>query len=101
MTGRWPYGELDHINGEKADNRFANLREATHSQNCHNIRRRPKTNTTGFKGVTYFARCRTFRAKIHVDGRYLSLGYFATAEEAHAAYCAAATEHFGEFASIA
>lgn len=50
MTGEWPPGEIDHINGDKQDNRFSNLRICTHQQNNHNqaIRR---NNTSGVKGV--------------------------------------------------
>lgn len=89
------YGEvaqnLDHINGDPADNRIANLRKASIHQNNQN-RRMKKTNVVGMKGVS--KRRDKFMAKI--AGKYL--GLFSTPEEAAAAYAAAAVEKFGEFA---
>jgi hypothetical protein len=49
-TEQWPRFDIDHINGERADNRICNLREASRSENCHNAKFR-KTTQTGFKGV--------------------------------------------------
>lgn len=90
----WPSGQLDHVNGIKDDNRIANLREATVTENQQNARIR-KDNTTGFKGV--FAFQGKYRTQIKINGRQTYLGQFDTAEEAHAAYCKAAKEKFGEF----
>lgn len=95
VYGEWPEGELDHINGDSLDNRIANLRLATTSQNQAN-RRINQNNASGFKGVCKL-RAR-FRAKITREGQARHLGTFDTPEEAHAAYAAAAREHFGEFA---
>ena len=52
MTGQEPPRCIDHINGDGCDNRWANIREATAKQNCHN-RAMPVTNTSGYKGVTF------------------------------------------------
>lgn len=93
MTGEWPASEIDHVNRHRDDNRWSNLRLATTSQN-HGNKPRQRNNKIGLKGVVlrkgryYVATCR----KIH-------LGYFSTPQEAHAAYCKAASEAFGEFAS--
>lgn len=94
------YGRLvDHANGNTMDNRRRNLRICTSSQNVMNSSIR-KDNSTGFKGVGRKSRLKTkpFYAKIKVDKRDVWLGYFATAEEAHKAYCEAAEKYFGEFA---
>ena len=98
--GRWPEGQIDHINGQRDDNRAANLREATHAENGRNAKR-PAHNTSGYKGVSWHKLHRTWRATIKVDQRAVHLGYFATREEAHAAYIAAAQRHHGEFARAA
>ncbi len=97
MTGAWPENEIDHMNLDRADNRFENLREATHSQNMANGRRR-SNNTSGLKGAHWRKRNRRWQAQIRVAGRKKHLGYFDTPEEANAAYREAATQHFGKFA---
>ncbi len=96
-SGRWPENQIDHINGDKTDNRIANLREATHAENLQNSRR-PSRNTSGFKGVCFDRSRGKWMARIHADGRDRMLGRFDTPEEAHAAYRAAAEKHHGEFA---
>lgn len=88
---------VDHINGDKLDNRRCNLRIATPSQNARNSKR-PNSNTTGYKGTRFLVRTQRFSAQIKVEGKLHHLGYFDTAEEAHAAYCAKATELSGEYA---
>jgi len=94
--GEWPNGDLDHINCDRADNRISNLREATRSQNQANMRR-PRHNTSGFKGASFHQRKGKWQAIIQKDGKTLYLGLFPTAADAHAAYCAAAQELHGEF----
>lgn len=98
MTGEWPSREIDHINGIRNDNRWINLREASSSQNKANAALSAK-NTSGLKGVGLHRG--KWRAVIRVDKRLILLGYFATPEEAHVAYCDAAKAHFGEFARFA
>jgi hypothetical protein len=97
MFGAFPCGHLDHINGDRGDNRIANLRECTRSQNQSN-RARQSNNTSGFKGVVlhqgkWMARV-TYRGKTH----YFS--GFDTAQEAAAAYDIAAVKIHGRFAKI-
>lgn len=90
---------VDHINGNPLDNRRANLRVCLRSQNSGNYRK-PKTNTSGFKGVTA-AKPSGWKAQIRTDGRLMKhLGVFKTAAEAARAYDRAATEKFGEFAKL-
>lgn len=84
MTGEWPADEIDHINGSRSDNRWANLRAADRSLNQQNERIARSTSVTGLLGA--HRRHGTFRASIVVDGRKKELGAFGTAEEAHAAY---------------
>lgn len=96
VHGEWP-DEIDHINGEAADNRLCNLRIATRSQNNGNTRL-PSHNTSGYKGVSFYKQTNRWQAYIKKDGQRYHLGFFATAEEAAAAYDRAAVEFFGEFA---
>lgn len=90
MTGSWPKEQIDHKNGNRADNSFANLREATQAVNSQNQRRARSDNKAGLLGV--FHRYHTknsgerFLAMISVDGRLKRIGLFPSAEEAHAAY---------------
>jgi hypothetical protein len=94
VTKQWPAEEIDHINNIREDDRFVNLRQATRRQQTMN-RRAHKDNGSGKKGVR---RVRgKFRARIMIDGKLRHIGMYASAEEAHAAYCEAAREAFGEF----
>lgn len=95
-TGETPQ-EVDHHDGDKQNNRFRNLRPATSSLNKYNIPLK-SNNTSGFKGVHYCKSKRRFTAQINVDGKYIHLGRFKTAEEAARVYDAAAIEAVGEFA---
>lgn len=88
---------IDHINGDGLDNRRANLRFASPKENSWN-QRLPVNNSSGFKGVSWYARARKWTAQIRVDGKHKCLGYFREAEAAHAAYCQAAEKYFGEYA---
>lgn len=86
---------VDHINGIKADNRIANLRLATPTQNQQN-----KAGCgTYAKGVTWRDRqSKPWQAKIRVNGVRIHLGSFATHDEAAEAYQLACVEYHGEFA---
>lgn len=95
--GELPDGMIDHINGDPSDNRIANLRVATNAENARNGKRR-STNTSGYKGVHWRKVEKRWCAKITVDGKRIQIGQFSTAEEAHAAYVAAAHKFHGEFA---
>ncbi len=90
-------GELcDHINGNTLDNRRANLRLATYSQNLRN-QKRARHNTSGYKGVGWHKASGKWRAYIQFNGKHISLGYFDTPESAYEAYKKGALEYFGEF----
>jgi hypothetical protein len=96
--GVWPPNEIDHINGKRDDNRLCNLRLATKNENMWNLTER-QTNRTGLKGVTWCRREKRFLAQITQFRKHRHLGYFATPEEAHAAYVKAAQQLHGEFAN--
>jgi hypothetical protein len=91
--GAWPRWDIDHINGDKSDNRLSNLRDVPHVDNQRNMRRH-SSNTTGANGVGWHKRDNRFRAYIEVLGKQQHLGNFKTLDEAIAAR-AAATLSFG------
>lgn len=88
---------IDHASGDKLDARRENLRRCTHAENMRNSRVR-KNNKLGIKGVYYDSRKGKFRAAIRLDGRKTWLGLHSTAEQAKAAYDAAAKLLHGAFA---
>jgi hypothetical protein len=96
MTGNDPTGlEIDHINGDKSDNRFSNLRMATCQQNRVNCGL-SANNTSGYKGVT--KNRKAWITSIMKDRQYVYIGSFETPEEAAKAYDAKAVELFGDYA---
>lgn len=98
MTGQQPV-EIDHIDGDRSNNRWTNLRDCTRAQNCRNRRGRLVRRTALKKGVHPSGSFR-FAALIGVNGRVLRLGTFETEAEAYAAYCDAARRYHGEFARL-
>lgn len=91
--------EVDHINGDKLDNRKANLRLVTRQQNSFNTGPR-KGSKSQFKGVGWFSRDRKWRARIMLNGKEIHLGLFEREIDAAEAYNSAALEFFGEFARL-
>jgi hypothetical protein len=89
--------KIDHKNRNGLDNRRQNLRAVTHSMNLMNSIGRPLVRKSRFKGVS--VRCQvgqgTYRATIHVFGKQIHLGYFASEELAARAYDRAALIYFG------
>jgi hypothetical protein len=73
---------IDHINGDKADNRRSNLKEATNLENCKKRRHIYKHNTSGQKGVSWHKKMKKWTANIRVNYELIWLGSFDTIEEA-------------------
>jgi hypothetical protein len=88
---------IDHIDGDSTNNRIENLRPATQSQNVANSALSSK-NTSGFKGVTYLKGSGKWKAQLMKDMKHISLGSYATKEEAYEAYKIGAKKYFGDFA---
>lgn len=83
--GAWPAGTIDHINGDRADNRLANLRDVPHAINMQNIRKPTAANKSGVLGVYWSERRQGWMAAISVDGKKKDAGPFKTMERAVAA----------------
>lgn len=96
--GAWPPDDLDvdHIDGDKGNNRIANLRLATRAENCWNSKSR-KGASSSAKGVSKASKNR-WSAAICTNGVKVQLGSFGTEEEAAEAYKLAASKMHGEFA---
>lgn len=98
QTGCLPKACVDHINRDRADDRWVNLREASRAENARNSGRR--TERYAFKGIKRVSRCKQPRweARIRVAGKYKHLGVFQSPELAAHAYDQAARQHHGSFA---
>lgn len=90
--GAWPAKNIDHIDGDKLNNRIANLRDCAQAVNVENIRKVRSDNTSGYTGVLWRADKKRWCAVIQVGGKRKRLGGYDTPEQAHEAYLAAKRE---------
>ena len=88
VYGRWPKGQIDHINRNRTDNRICNLREVSHKQNNQN-RSKAGNNTSGHTGVVWHKQRSKWQATIKHNQKNVSLGLFTNLEDAVAARKAA------------
>ena len=96
-NGRWPIGEIDHINCVRSDNRPENLRESTRRQNSNN-RLTSRNNTSGHKGICWDKQTGKWRARIYTSAGIINLGRHEDLELAAFIYQCAAEKYHGEFA---
>ena len=94
-----PGYDVDHISGDRMDNRRANLRICTHQQNMCNQKMR-NTNSSGYMGVSYLKCARAFEAYVHCRGKKHHLGLHKNPEEAAHARDRGAKRLFGEYARL-
>jgi hypothetical protein len=94
-----PPSLIDHINGDKSDNRITNLRSANYAQNKANSGLQ-RNNTSGFKGVTWNKASEGWQAQFKTNKKCHYLGIFDTPEEANAAYETALKHHLGTFERV-
>ena len=91
--------QIDHINGNKLDNRRSNLRFCTQSQNNMN-QKLSKVNISGFKGIYWRKDKNKWQAQIQINYKVFYLGLFKNKFEAAETYNEAAKQYFGEFARL-
>lgn len=91
MTGEWPIADIDHIDGNKSNNSFRNLRDVSRRVNTQNQNRAKRTSKTGYLGVRYHGPNK-FVAAISINGKSMYLGVFRNPAEAHQAYLKAKRE---------
>ena len=89
---------LDHVDGDRRNNRPENLRPATVHENAGNYARLPRNNKSGYRGVSLNTRSGKWHAQIKIYGKQTYLGRYDTPEEAADVYAEAANKHFGKFA---
>lgn len=94
MTGAMPTLLVDHINGDRSDNRWANLREVTTAGNAQN--RKMPLGQSGVTGVVFHKKSGKWQAQIGAEGRHFYLGLFDDVDSARAAYVSAKTRLHGE-----
>lgn len=89
VHGEWPSSEIDHINCNRLDNRLSNLRVVSRAENAQNRRSAMRNSSHGFLGATWNRQHRRWQSKLTAYGTRHHLGYFDSAEQAHAAYMVA------------
>lgn len=90
--GTWPDGEIDHVDHVRTNNRIANLRDVTRTENRRN-HSLSKANTSGTTGVTWDRQCRMWIAQLHIGRRVAFLQRFVCKEDAIAARKRAAQDY--------
>lgn len=95
----WPEGEIDHINGDKKDNRISNLRVVTRAENMRNTPSMRDT-TSKYKGVFWHKVNKKWRSVITIDKVKTHLGMFDTEEEAAMVYNQRAQKEWGKYARL-
>lgn len=89
VYGELPKHDIDHINGDRLDNRIANLRDVTNAVNRQNTRAPRADSQTRVQGVTLDKRRGVYMARLRVDGKCHWLGAYDSAASAHNAYITA------------
>jgi hypothetical protein len=98
-TGAWPKDNIDHVDGNRLNNAWVNLREASKTENNRN-RSASRNSKSGHKGVFWYKAGKKWHAQITAERQRFHLGYFDEIDDAKAAYQTAAAALHGEFARV-
>jgi hypothetical protein len=90
---------VDHIDGNRTNNHYENLRYATHSENARNKNKRANT-TSMYYGVSWQKKSGKWRAQIQIEGKRKNLGFFTDEKQAAEVFNMAAQKHYKEFAKL-
>ena len=93
IHGVWPTQQIDHINGDRLDDRIENLRDVTQTRNQRNRKHGNINSSSKLIGVSWNKSSAKWRAQISVGKKTIHIGLYKTEQEAHAAYLAAKTTH--------
>lgn len=99
VEGKFPDYVVDHINGDREDNSWDNLRACSRKENSRNMRV-IKRGSSIYKGVCFYKKTSKRSSQIMVDSKRIHLGLFPTEKEAALTYNDAARKFFGEFAKL-
>lgn len=89
----WPEKQIDHINGNRIDNRICNLRECTASENQQNRKAKPKHSSSKYLGVSWEVNRMKWKAALTLNGVRVFEEFFDSEEEAHNKYKEAKMAH--------
>jgi hypothetical protein len=92
VHGDHPLDMIDHINGDRKDNRIVNLRSVNNTVNQQNQRKPMSSNKSGFMGVCWHIRCRKWRVNLRHKGKTKHIGYFDDPQVGYQAYLSAKRE---------
>lgn len=99
MTGKNAHSVIDHIDRDKSNNKFVNLRQATKGENVMNAKTTRSDNTSGYTGVSWHSQRRKWQAKVYKDGTWFTK--LCESKEEAIAFCKEnAQKLFGEFAVV-
>lgn len=99
MLGKFPTDQVDHINNDRVDNRWANLRPATRVENMRNVSSK-QGSSSKYLGVSWNKRLSKWVAQIHINNKKQHIGLFVEEVDAAQAYNFTAYEYFGDFANL-
>lgn len=86
LHDEWPLLQIDHVNGDKADNRIANLRLVTTSQNQQNLKAAHRDSASGVLGIVWVKKRKKWEARVRLNGKSYYAGQFDDPQEAHKSY---------------
>ncbi len=99
VHGKWPRYCIDHINGNRTDNRLSNLRDIPKAQNHQNLKGPTKANSTGALGVHFSTKKKRYVAQIAINQKRIYIGSYLSKDEAASAYLAAKQKIHPSFSS--